>query len=297
MTMRTRGRGSPLLVATVLRPGERTRVEAAGNGCFDVLHRDSVFDAIRVVRERAVDAVLLSVHHCDEPHVKVVGNLIRDFPGIPTVALVSEHGSDSSQRLLHLGATGVRRVVDVSAPGGWRQLRHLVGHPTSRAVAQIQGPVLSALGHATDDARQFFEVLIQVAPETTTVRKLCRRLHIRPSTLMSRFARAGLPSPKGFLASVRLLHAAHLFDSPGLSIADVVYRLDYSSPQSFGRHVRASLGITATEFRRRFPFRTAVERFVSLMISPYAPAWRVFHPLNPAATSGRWTKASEAVSR
>jgi AraC-like DNA-binding protein len=114
---------------------------------------------------------------------------------------------------------------------------------------------------------------------------------------MSRFARAGLPSPKGFLASVRLLHAAHLFASPGLSVADVVYRLDYSSPQSFGRHVRASLGITATEFRRRFPFRTAIERFVSLMITPYAAAWRVFHPLNPAGTSGRWAKAGGSVRR
>ena len=286
MAVRTDG-GSPLLVATVLRPGERPRVEAAGSGCFEVLHRESVSDAIRVIRERPVDAVLLSVHRCEAPHVKVVGSLVRDFPGVSTVALVSEHGSDASQRLLHLGATGVRRVVDVSAPGGWRQLRHLIGHPTGRAAAQIQGPVLTALGQATEDARQFFEVLIQVAPDTSTVRKLCRRLDIRPSTLMSRFARAGLPSPKGFLASVRLLHAAYLFDSPGLSVADVVYRLDYSSPQSFGRHVRASLGITATEFRRRFPFRKAVNRFVALMVTPYVATLRAFHPLTPDRVPGR----------
>lgn len=287
MTAHLPGRGSPLLVATVLPPEERSRVEAAGSGCFDVLHRDSVTDAIRVVRERAVDAVLLSVRRCETPHEKVVESLVRNFPGVPTVALVSEHSSESSQRLLHLGATGVRRVVDVSAPGGWRQLRQLIAHPASRAIARIRGPVLTALGQPSEDAKLFFEVLVQVAPETSTARRLCRRLEVRPSTLMSRFARASLPSPKAFLAAVRLLHAAYLFDSPGLSVADVVYRLDYSSPQSFGRHVRGSLGITATEFRRRFPFVKAVDRFVALMVSPYATIWRSFRPLTSAQAPRR----------
>ena len=32
-------------------------------------------------------------------------------------------------------------------------------------------------------------------------------------------------------------------------MADVAYRLEYSSPQSFGRHLRAMLGVTALEFR------------------------------------------------
>ena len=32
-------------VAAVLLPGERLRVDAAGNGCFAVVHRDSVPDA------------------------------------------------------------------------------------------------------------------------------------------------------------------------------------------------------------------------------------------------------------
>ena len=299
-----RERSAPLLIATVLRPGERSRVEAAGDGCFEVVHRDSVSDAIRIVRERSVDAILLSVHRCEARQVKVVGHLVRDFPGIPTVALVSEHNSDASQKLLHLGATGVRQVVDVSAPGGWRQLRQLVGQPTSRAVARIQGPVLTALGDSTRDTLLFFEVLIRLAPEVGTVRRLCRRLQVRPSTLMSRFSRAALPSPKAFLAAVRLLHAAYLFESPGLSVADVVYRLEYSSPQSFGRHVRASRGITATEFRARFPFARALDRFVTHMIIPHATTWCVFNPLTPEAVLGRparplsgWTDGSAAGER
>ena len=273
-------------VAAVLLPGERPRVDAAGSGCFAVVHRDSIVDAVRVVRERPVDAVLVSVHRCEPAHVEALGQLVRDFPGIPTVALVSRHDDGASETLLRLGASGVREVVDVTSPSGWHRLRRVVGQPASRAVARIQAPLLDALGELPIDARLFLEALVRLAPEAPTVRLLAHRLAIRPSTLMSRFGRAGLPSPKNYLAAVRLLHAALLFETAGLSVADVAYRLEYSSPQSFGRHLRAMLGITASEFRRRFPFPTAIARFIERMIQPYAAVWREFHPL----TSTIWER-------
>ena len=271
-----------LTVATVLTASERQRVDAAGSGVFAVVHRDSVPEAVRVVRERTVDAVLVSVHHCAPEQIDAVGHLVRDFPGIPTVALLSQHDPAASQMLLRFGASGVRQVVDVSLPAGWSRLREAVALPATRSAARIQGPVLAALGEATPDARLFIEGLVRLAPETPTVRRLAASLHVRPSTLMSRFARAGLPSPKNYLASVRLLHAAHLFESGGLSVADVAYRLDYSSPQSFGRHLRTMLGITSCEFRNRFPFPLAVDRFIELMILPYGGIWPTFHPLSSA---------------
>jgi AraC-like DNA-binding protein len=275
-------------VAAVLLPGERLRVDAAGNGCFAVVHRDSVPDAVRTVRERTVDAVLVSVHRCPPEQVEAVSHLVREFPGIPTVALVSQHDPGATEMLLRLGASGVRQVVDVTSPAGWNRLRLVVGQPATRAVARIQAPILAALADAPPDARLFLEALIRLAPETATVTALAERLFVRPSTLMSRFARAGLPSPKNYLAAVRLLHAAYLFQAAGLSVADVAYRLEYSSPQSFGRHLRAMLGITAVEFRRRFPFAVAQERFVELMIEPYREVWRTFHPVavgrSPAVT-------------
>jgi hypothetical protein len=67
-------------------------------------------------------------------------------------------------------------------------------------------------------------------------------------------------------------------------VADVSYRLEYSSPQSFGRHLRAMLGLTASEFRRRFPFPLALARFVELMVIPYVSIWRTFHPI----AAGSW---------
>ncbi len=276
-------------VAAVLLPGERQRVDAAGNGCFAVVHRDSIPEAMRVVRERSVDAVLLSVHRCGPDQMELLGTLVKEFPTVPTVALVSQHDAGAIETLLRLGASGVRQVVDVTSPAGWNRLRQIVGQPTTRAVARIQGPVIESIREAPPDARLFLEAMIRLAADVPTVSGVAAQLSVRPSTLMSRFARAGLPSPKNYLAAIRLLHAAHLFETAGLSVADVAYRLEYSSPQSFGRHLRAMLGITALEFRRRFSFQLALDRFVVLMMEPYREVWKEFHPLAP----GGWEAGRE----
>lgn len=269
----------PPVIAAILRPDERSRVEAAGSGWFSLVYRESIPEAIRAVRERPVDAVLLSVHQCGASQLEALGSLVRGFPGIPTVALVSRHDAEGSATLLHLGATGVRQVVDVTGPDGWHRLRQLLGQPATRDVARIQGPVLTALGEVSPDTRLFFEVLIRLAPDVPTALGLSERLGIRNSTLMSRFLRVGLPSPKSYLASMRLVHAAVLFDRPGYTVADVAYRLDYSSPQSFGRHLRTLLGITTSELRLRYTFEKALERFVGLMVLPYREVWAHFRPL------------------
>ena len=157
--------------------------------------------------------------------------------------------------------------------------------------ALILARVLPVLADTPGEARAFFEMIARLAPVITTVRGLARHLRVTPSTLMSRFLRAGLPSPKSYLAAVRLLHAAYLLQNPGMSVADVAYRLDYSSPQSLGRHLKAMLGVTAGEFRRRFPFDVALARFIDLLITPYREALRAFHPLN----AGIWDQGPDAA--
>ena len=264
-------------IAAVLGPGERARVEAAVGAGVAFVHQESIPEAIRLVRERPVAAVLLSVARCRDDALPELDRLVQGFPAVPTVAVVA--GPGHSEALLRLGARGIREVVDVSSPEGWRRLRALLDAPGTPAMARLQGPVLAALGEAPPDTRLFFEALIRCAPNHVTVRQVARTLRVPASTLLSRFQRAGLPSPKSYLAAVRLLHAALLLEDEGRSVADVAYRLEYSSPQSFGRHVRAMLGVTATEFRRRLPFPVALDRFLALMIAPYGAAFRTFHPL------------------
>jgi AraC-like DNA-binding protein len=279
-------------VCTVLPPPERPRVDAAGDGCFATYHVDSLRDVLHAARRRRVDALVISVHRCQTETLPVVARFVQEFPSIPAVALVSHHDRESTETLLRLGASGIHAAVDCTEPGGWRKLRELVGHPASPVAARILERLIPALGGAPPGARIFFDAMARLAPVIVTVRGLARHLRQRPSSLMSRFYRAGLPSPKNYLASMRLLHAAYLFDNPGLSVADVAYRLDYSSPQSFGRHLRAVLGVTAGEFRHRFPFDVSLQRYVDLLITPYREALRAFHPLN----AGMWDQGP-SVSR
>src|SRR5580765_829222 len=209
--------GTAPVIAAVVSPEERPRLDAASGGWFSLLHRESLPDVVRVVRERAVDAVLLSVRQCRGAPLDQLNHLTRDFPEVPTVALVSQADASGSEVLLQLGASGVRQVVDVSTPAGWQRLRQVLGQPASRDSARLQAPILAALGEVPPDTRLFFEALVQFSPEVVTARDLADRLHVRCTTLMSRFNRAGLPSPKSYLAAVRLLHASLLFerrDSP-----------------------------------------------------------------------------------
>ena len=266
-------------VATVLLPDERARVEAAGQDCFVTLHGESLDDAIRQVRRQRVDAVFLSVHRCDDAAFPRVAQFVREFPQVPAVALISRPDQEAPRRVLGLGASGVRAVVDVSVPSGWNRLRDLLREPTSPVAARVMGALDRDIAGVPPDCRLFFEVVVRRAPELRTVKRLARALRVVPSSLMSRFYRTNLPSPKTYLAHARLLHAAYLFRNGGLSIADIANRLDYSSPQSFGRHLRALLGVTAGEFRRRLPFEAALDRFQTRFVTPYRDRLLAFHPL------------------
>jgi AraC-like DNA-binding protein len=277
-------------VCTVLPPLERPRIDAAGDGCFDTLHADSLREALHVARRRRVDAVVISVHRCQGEALPAVARFVREFPAIPAVALISRHDREATETLLRLGATGVRTAVDCTQPDGWRRLRDVVGHPPSPVAARILARLILALDGPSPETRLFFEAVARLAPALSTVRGLARHLRVRPSTMMSRFHRAGIPSPKSYLAGMRLLHAAYLFQNPGLSVSDVAYRMDYSSPQSFGRHLRAVLGVTAGEFRRRFPFDVALARYIDLLVTPYREALRAFNPLN----AGLWDQGPNA---
>lgn len=268
-------------VAAVLDPAERLRVEAIGSGCFALVHSDSVRDAIRVVRERPVRAMLVSLSRCSSEARAQLEQFSRRFPAVPTVALVTRPLPGQAEALLRLGATGVRQVVDANEATGWRRLRELLGGPQADRAQAILTPVFEATGPIGPGARRFWVELVGTAPDTTTVRAIALRLGVTPSTLVSRFVRAGLPSPKDHLVAVRLCHAARLFDEGDLTIADVAYRLEYASPQSFGRHLRSVMGITPTEFRNRFPFSVVLERFLDTLVRPHAPTWRVLQPLAP----------------
>ena len=267
-------------VATVLDPSERRSVDAAGAGLYRTLHRESLDEVRRDLKERRISAVIVSVARCvrEEPaHMQAV---VRDFPRVPTVALVSAASDTDPASVLALGNCGVRTLVDVRYAAGWGRLRDVLGAEVTNDMDRIALGVLQQdLRDASPDCWKFFESLFTRAYSAPTIRVLARRLGVLPSTLMSRFFRARLPAPKRYLDFARLVRAARLFENPGLSVADVANHLDYSSPQSFGRHVKSVLAINATDFRRRYDGQTMLRHFRETLILPYLPVLRELRPL------------------
>jgi AraC-like DNA-binding protein len=285
-------------VATVLTPIERLRVDAAGEGSYRAIHRDSVEDVLKDLKANRAAAVLVSVARCDHIAQAGVEMMVREFPRVPTMAFLSgvEHGTPRT--MLRLGQSGVRQLIDVREPSGWRELRTLL---LGTQIDTIQRRALSRLavdlGGATEDCWRFFEALFTAPPSVATVRALARHLAVLPSTLMSRFFRAGLPAPKRYLAMARLVRAARLFENPGFSVANVANHLDYSSPQSFGRHVRTLLAMTAAEFRRRYNGDAMLTHFREALVLPYVDALRQLKPLTATLRPSHYQAERPSLTR
>jgi AraC-like DNA-binding protein len=266
-------------VSTILTPLERARVDAAAQGLCDPLHRESLDEVLSDLRQQKASLVLISVNRYGPQSSSSVAAMVREFPRVPAVALMTETQSSTPHTTMALGQLGIRTLVDARIPTGWQTLRNLLATQGSvdlqrSALAQIS---LDLTG-VSKDCWRFFELLFDSSPRISTVRQLSRQLNILPSTLMSRFFRAKLPAPKRYLSLARLIRAARLFENPGLSVARVANHLDYSSPQSFGRHVRTMMKMSPVRFRSTYDGQGMLQLFRTELILPYVEVLRVFRP-------------------
>lgn len=267
-------------VSTMIEPVERQRVDAAGVGLYRTIHRNNISEVFRDLKERRISAVIVSVGRCVREEPAQMAAVVRAFPRVPTLALLSSAGDTTIEAVLALGNCGIQTLIDVREPDGWGRLRAALGREATKDTDRAVIAALRAdLRGVHDDCWRFFEALFAPEFRVSTVRQLARRLNVLPSTLMSRFFRAQLPAPKRYLAFARLIRAARLFENPGLSISDVANHLDYSSPQSFGRHVKTTLHITAGEFRCTYDGDRMLERFRRELVHPNMQVLRELRPL------------------
>ena len=290
MTSQTKSGSSRTPVSTILTPLERSRVDAAAQGLCEPLHRESLDEVLSDLREQKADLVLISVTKYGTQNSGRVAAMVREFPRVPAVALLTETQSSTPHVTLALGQIGIRTLVDARLPTGWQTLRNILAAQGSN---DLQRSALAQISHdlpdASKDCWHFFELLFDTSPRISTVRQLARHLNILPSTLMSRFFRAELPAPKRYLSLARLIRAARLFENPGLSVARVANHLDYSSPQSFGRHVRTVMRMSPVKFRATYDGQGMLQFFRRELILPYVDVLRSFRP--SAAYPGWMPKA------
>src|SRR5436305_10213908 len=282
-------------VSTILTPIERSHVDAAAQGLCQPLHRESLEEVLLDLREQKADLVLISVAKYGTQNSGRVAAMVREFPRVPAVALLTETQNSTPHATLALGQMGIRTLVDARIPAGWQTLRNLLATKGSN---DLQRSALAQIGQdipgVSKDCWRFFELLFDTSPRISTVRQLARHLNILPSTLMSRFFRAELPAPKRYLSLARLIRAARLFENPGLSVARVANHLDYSSPQSLGRHVRTMMKMSPVKFRTTYDGQGMLQLFRTELVLPYVDTLSIFRP--SAAYPG-WIPKSHKSAR
>jgi AraC-like DNA-binding protein len=272
-------RGTRTPVSTILTPLERSSVDAAAQGLCDALHRESLDEVLLDLRLQKAGLVLISVTRYGSQNSSRVAAMVREFPRVPAVALLTETQNSTPHTTLALGQLGIRTLVDARMPAGWQTLRNILA---SQGSSDLQRSALAQISldlpGISKDGWRFFELLFETSPKISTVRQLARHLNILPSTLMSRFFRAKLPAPKRYLSLARLIRAARLFENPGLSVARVSNHLDYSSPQSFGRHVRTIMKMSPVKFRSTYDGQGMLQLFRTELILPYVDVLCAFRP-------------------
>ncbi len=274
---RTGGSGSAAVV-TFVTPSERQRLDALTSGTCVAVHRENLDQVLRDLRTNRVSAVIVSVSRYQQQYAPSVARMVREFPRVPAVALLTSTESRATAALLSLGEHGVRTLVDAREPAGWHTLRTLV----SNEPPDIDTFAISAIREDLEDASaptmRFFDTLFTMPRSMTTVIEFARHLAVVPTTFVSRFVRQGVPTPKRYLAAARLVRAAHLLENPGYSITQVAFLMEYSSPQSFSRHVSGILQLGAAEFRRAYTGERMLQHMRETLVLPYRERFRDFDP-------------------
>lgn len=256
-------------IVTVLEPTVRAVIEAAASETYAVVHAESLERAMVLARTPNMRAVLLSPGAVSNSQWHGVRRLVADLPGIMPIAVLSSV-SQVTPRQLELGAVGVKAVVEVTQRSGYDKLRELLAQAGSPVASKILQRVIPGFGPLTASTRDLLELTVRASPSITSVRVLAARVCVHPTSFVSRFVRKGLPSPKQYLAGFRLIYAAAYLENPAGSVADTAYRLSFASPQSFGRHLRITLGIMPSEFRSRLSFELMLDGFMETLVLPHA---------------------------
>lgn len=279
----------PVPVTTILTPSERSAVDAAGEGLYRAMHRSSLDEVRRDLREQTATAVLLSLACCTPRDAIRMAAILREHPRVPMMGLVTNADRVHPQSLLSLGRSGMRIVIDARESGGWHLLRETVATAdrSSFSIDSAVSDLRLRLMAAGTDCLELLELFFTAKPALHSVRKVAALVDLHPGTLMSRFQRAGLPALKRYLDMANLVRAAHRLQDSRRSIADVAVSLDYSSPQSFGRHVNLVLGLTASVFRASYDCEGMYRRFCDELVTPFLAELIAFRPLRAVSDEER----------
>lgn len=151
---------------------------------------------------------------------------------------------------------------------------------------RIVAALSDALNGCPPEVLDLFDVIFFHHPPMRTA-ELAESTGIDDGALLSRFYRAGLPSPALLLRHAPVVRVAYMLENPYWSGAQVARMLGFANPQSLHRIIRDVTGVTLLTFRLNSDGDQQMSRYVSRFITPYIDAWKTKPVLSPRRFDGR----------
>lgn len=302
-------------VVTWLRAEDRGPVTAAAGRAAVVTHRATLAELAADVAAGRAEGVLICPALLNAGDPAALARCVASAPhttfaGVLT-ATDATHDRTPPGRLLaavhRLGGAGVGTLIDCAAPNRWGALRAAFFNTLTTAsfhrrcvaavLAEVYGttagghPILPAGRRAQRDAlaRLFGAVF---APTVTRSGQVADLLGVQPTTFICRCFRAGLPSPKTYIAWARVVWAARLGESGPRTTATLVTLSGYESATAFRRTVRRVTGLSVAALRERHSGTTMLAWYCAVLVTPHRDRLRAFDPCgscrrSPAPASTR----------
>jgi len=259
-----------MLVLAAVPDIQHHKLRRAVSVRFAVVHARSWDAVLTTIRTRPVEIAVVDPLLSGEPRGQEIERLRVLFPSLPLI-LYTALTPQVAAVLLGLGQRGIRHVVFARFDDHAQRLREVVQSEEIHAASrQLLVQLASALTPLPRELRWVLEEALQTPGEVQTIQQVAARARVDRGTCARWFARAGLPSPRHFLAATRVLYAHRLLQDPGFTIEDVAERLGYAQAKTLQQHARTYLGLTAGEMRLSLTPDAAAHRILGGFLTPPA---------------------------
>ena len=251
-----------MLVLAAVSGVQFHKLRRAAAARFTVVHATTWDAVLSAIRSRPVELAVVDPLLTGMASDREIERLRVLFPSLPLI-LYTTLAPQTAAVMLALGQRGIRHVVFTRYDDHPAHLRHVLAQEEARSTSQqLLDQFAWALSPLPSELRWVLEEVLRSPAEVQTVQQVAARARVDRRTFERWFTRVGLPSPRHFLAAVRVLYAHRLLQDPGFTIEDVAVRLGYAQTKTLQLHARTYLGLTAGEMRLTLAPEEALERVV-----------------------------------
>ncbi|SRR6266542_2016310 len=254
-------------VCTLLPRRLELQVRFALGHDTEILRAESWNDLDRLIKKRALRAVILDPATEDSADNDRVVRLFTRYPSLPVVAYVSLDAARFNA-VTRLSRVGLEHVVLHRYDDAPERFREIIERATADPlVHRVLDSIRPALERLPLELSIAVENLLREPHRYHAALDLHSDTSYSTLQLYQHFRSARLASPRTFVIAARALRAYSYLRDPGYSVLDVTDKLGYHQPRILTNHALMVFGLTPGRARRRLSEQQAVKRVLAFLHS------------------------------